>query len=56
VTTRTKPNSIETVIAHDRDTIARLSEWTRARGKERREASWFRRRQPGRPIAESDPQ
>ena len=33
---------IETVIVDDRDTLARLAAWMRARGKERREAIWFR--------------
>jgi uncharacterized ferredoxin-like protein len=33
---------IETVIVDDRATLARLAEWMRARGKERREAIWFR--------------
>jgi uncharacterized ferredoxin-like protein len=33
---------IETVIVDDRETLARLSAWMRARGKERREAIWFR--------------
>lgn len=37
-----KPNFIETVIVDDRDTLHRLAEWMRARGKERREAIWFR--------------
>src|SRR3954451_14380233 len=37
-----KPNFIETVIVDDRDTLTRLSAWMRARGKERREAIWFR--------------
>jgi uncharacterized ferredoxin-like protein len=32
---------IETVIVDDRDTLARLADWMRARGKERREAIWF---------------
>src|SRR5204862_19851 len=34
--------TIETVIVDDRDTLTRLSAWMRARGKERREAIWFR--------------
>src|SRR5215510_11525880 len=33
---------IETVIVDDHDTLARLADWMRARGKERREAIWFR--------------
>lgn len=33
---------IETVIVDDRDTLASLAAWWRARGKERREAIWFR--------------
>ena len=33
---------IETVIVDDRPTLDRLSAWMRARGKERREAIWFR--------------
>lgn len=33
---------IETVIVDDGDTLARLAGWMRARGKERREAIWFR--------------
>src|SRR5437868_5288773 len=33
---------IETVIVDDRETLNRLAEWMRARGKERREAIWFR--------------
>ncbi|HEV8295798.1 MAG TPA: DUF2148 domain-containing protein [Acidimicrobiales bacterium] len=33
---------IETVIVEDRDTLARLAEWMRARGAERRESIWFR--------------
>src|SRR5437660_11436689 len=33
---------IETVIVDDRETLDRLAEWMRARGKERREAIWFR--------------
>lgn len=37
-----KHNFIETVIVDDRDTLTLLSEWMRARGKERREAIWFR--------------
>ena len=37
-----KHNFIETVIVDDRDTLTMLSAWLRARGKERREAIWFR--------------
>ena len=37
-----KPNFIETVIVDDHDTLHQLAEWMRARGKERREAIWFR--------------
>jgi uncharacterized ferredoxin-like protein len=33
---------IETVIVDDRDTLTELATWMRARGKERREAIWFR--------------
>lgn len=33
---------IETVIVDDRETLTRLAGWMRARGKERREAIWFR--------------
>jgi uncharacterized ferredoxin-like protein len=33
---------IETVIIDDADTLHGLAEWMRARGKERREAIWFR--------------
>jgi len=33
---------IETVIVDDRETLTRLAQWMRARGKERREAIWFR--------------
>ena len=33
---------IETVIVDDHDTLTRLADWMRARGKERREAIWFR--------------
>ena len=33
---------IETVIVDDRDTLTKLAAWMRARGKERREAIWFR--------------
>ena len=37
-----KHNFIETVIVDDADTRHELAEWMRARGKERREAIWFR--------------
>lgn len=37
-----KPNFIETTIVDDRDTLDNLSNWIRARGKERRENIWFR--------------
>jgi uncharacterized ferredoxin-like protein len=37
-----KHNFIETVIVDDTDTRHTLAEWMRARGKERREAIWFR--------------
>jgi uncharacterized ferredoxin-like protein len=33
---------IETVIVDDHDTLQQLARWLRARGKERREAIWFR--------------
>ena len=33
---------VETVIVDNRDTLSRLAAWMRARGKERREAIWFR--------------
>jgi uncharacterized ferredoxin-like protein len=33
---------IETVIVDERETLAELATWMRARGKERREAIWFR--------------
>src|SRR5205807_10316670 len=33
---------IETVIVDDRETLERLAGWMRSRGKERREAIWFR--------------
>jgi uncharacterized ferredoxin-like protein len=33
---------IETVIVDDRETLTRLAAWMRSRGKERREAIWFR--------------
>ena len=37
-----KHNFVETVIVDDTDTKKALAEWIRARGKERREAIWFR--------------
>ena len=37
-----KPNFVETVIVDDTETKRQLSEWLRARGKERREAIWSR--------------
>jgi uncharacterized ferredoxin-like protein len=37
-----KHNFMETVIVDDRETLATLSAWMRARGKERRETIWFR--------------
>ena len=37
-----KPNFMETVIVDDEATKRELAEWIRARGKERREAIWFR--------------
>src|SRR4051812_36928675 len=37
-----KPLFIETIIVSDHDTLATLAGWLRARGKERREAIWFR--------------
>jgi uncharacterized ferredoxin-like protein len=37
-----KPNFIETVIVDDPPTKLTLAEWMRTRGKERREAIWFR--------------
>ena len=37
-----KPLFIETVIVDDHDTLQQLAGWLRARGKERREAIWFR--------------
>src|SRR5438445_12321351 len=37
-----KPNFMETVIVDDVDTRQRIADWLRARGKERREAIWFR--------------
>src|SRR5438128_10901779 len=33
---------VETVIVDNRETLSRLAAWMRARGKERREAIWFR--------------
>ena len=37
-----KTNFMETVIVDDADTRSQLAGWLRARGKERREAIWFR--------------
>ncbi len=37
-----KADFMETVLVDDGDTRGRLAEWMRARGKERREAIWFR--------------
>lgn len=37
-----KHNFIETTIIDDKATLAELAAWMRARGKERREAIWFR--------------
>jgi uncharacterized ferredoxin-like protein len=37
-----KPLFIETVLVDDRQTLRRLAEWMRARGKERRQEIWFR--------------
>src|SRR5260221_1086718 len=37
-----KHNFVETIIVDDPDTKHDLAEWIRARGKERREAIWFR--------------
>ncbi|MHB1472715.1 MAG: DUF2148 domain-containing protein [Dermatophilaceae bacterium] len=37
-----KPNFLETVIVEDSATRRELADWLRARGKERREAIWFR--------------
>jgi uncharacterized ferredoxin-like protein len=37
-----KPNFMEAVIVDDADTKSRIADWLRARGKERREAIWFR--------------
>jgi uncharacterized ferredoxin-like protein len=37
-----KPNFIETVVVESPDERHALAEWCRARGKERREAIWFR--------------
>jgi len=37
-----KRNFLETVIISDPDTRAQMANWLRARGKERREAIWFR--------------
>jgi len=36
------PTFLETVLLDDPATLARLADWMRARGKERREAIWFR--------------
>ena len=36
------PTFLETVLVDDPATLARLADWMRARGKERREAIWFR--------------
>jgi uncharacterized ferredoxin-like protein len=36
------PVFLETVLVDDRDLLTRLAAWMRARGKERREAIWFR--------------
>ena len=33
---------VETVIVDDKETIGRLAEWIRARGRERRQEIWFR--------------
>ncbi len=37
-----KANFMETVVVEDRETRTQLATWLRARGKERREAIWFR--------------
>jgi len=37
-----KPNFLETVVVEDSTTRRDLADWLRARGKERREAIWFR--------------
>jgi uncharacterized ferredoxin-like protein len=37
-----KPTFMETVIVDDPDTKGRIADWLRSRGKERREAIWFR--------------
>jgi len=39
---RGKPLFIETVLVDDKPTLKRLSDWMRARGKERRQEIWFR--------------
>jgi uncharacterized ferredoxin-like protein len=39
---RGSPLFIETVIVDDKETLATLATWMRGRGKERREAIWFR--------------
>jgi uncharacterized ferredoxin-like protein len=36
------PNFMETVIVNDADTKSRIADWLRSRGRERREAIWFR--------------
>jgi uncharacterized ferredoxin-like protein len=36
------PVFLETVIVEDRETLKRLADWMRARGKERQETIWFR--------------
>jgi uncharacterized ferredoxin-like protein len=40
------PVFIETVLVDDRDVLTRLAGWMPARGKERREAIWFRDARP----------
>lgn len=40
--TRGSPNFIETVIVDDKETLGKLAGWIRARGRERKEAIWFR--------------
>ena len=40
--TRGAPLFIEAVIVDNKATLAKLAEWIRARGRERREAIWFR--------------
>ena len=39
---RGKPPFIETVFVDDRATLARLADWMRVRGRERRQELWFR--------------